>query len=163
MAGNLVGRGDGERADFPALGNRLVRTGEETGGRFSVVEHALAPKALGAPMHVHTREDEYSFVLSGRIGVQIGEETLEAGPGELVTKPRGVPHAFWNAHDEEARVLELISPAGFERYFADMAPLLLGGGERDFQAIARVQGRYGMEMDPSSIEPLIERYGLRPA
>ena len=68
-------------------------------------------------MHTHRNEDEYSYVLEGRLGVQLGDEVLEAGPGELVFKPRGVPHAFWNAGDEPLRLLELISPAGFENYF----------------------------------------------
>ena len=82
------------------------------------------------------------------------------GPGDLVLKPRGIPHAFWNASDEETRVLEIISPGGFEQYFADLAPHL-GDGEPDFEALAAVQARYGLSMDPESIGPLMERFGLR--
>ncbi len=84
--------------------------------------------ALGAPLHTHRREDEYSYVLEGRLGVQLGEETLEAGPGELVFKPRGIPHAFWNAGDDPLRLLELISPAGFENSFREVAPVLAERG-----------------------------------
>jgi quercetin dioxygenase-like cupin family protein len=113
VAKNKIGPRDGERADFPALGNRFVVRSEDTGGRFALIEHTVPPRALAAPTHVHENEDEYSFVLSGEIGVQLGNEVLTAGPGELVFKPRGVPHAFWNAGDEEARLLELISPGGF--------------------------------------------------
>src|SRR6188768_631377 len=131
MVDYKVQAGDGERADFPGLGNRFLLRGAETGGRFGLVEHVIAPRALAAPLHTHEHEDEYSFVLSGRMGAQIGDDVIEAGVGELVLKPRGIPHAFWNAGDEETRVLEIISPAGFEQYFADLAPVLTGDGPPD--------------------------------
>ena len=97
----------------------------------------IPPRSLAAPVHTHTHEDEYSFVLSGRMGVQIGDEVGEAGPGELVAKTRGIPHAFWNSGDEPARLLELISPAGFETYFEELAPHLSAAGPPDFEALAR--------------------------
>ena len=109
-----------------ALGVRFMIEGATTGGAFSLVEHPLPPRALGAPVHTHRNEDEYSYVLEGRIGVQLGDEVLEAGPGDLVFKPRGIAHAFWNAGDEPARLLEMISPAGFENYFRDLAPAARG-------------------------------------
>ena len=157
---NTLEATEGDRADFPALGTRFILRGEQTGGRFALVEHEIPPRALAAPTHTHEREDEYSFVLSGRIGVQIGEEVAEAGAGDFVAKPRGIPHAFWNAGDEPARLLELISPAGFERYFEDMAPLLQAGGPPDLERVAEVQARYALAMDRGSIEPLKERHGL---
>ena len=153
---------EGERADFPSLGNRFLLTGEQTGGRFALVEHTIPPRGLAAPAHTHEHEDEYSFVLSGRMGALIGEEVVEAGPGELVVKPRGVPHAFWNAGDEEVRLLELISPAGFEQYFRELAPLVAGGGPPDPSAAAEIMARYSLSMDFASIGELSERFGLRP-
>jgi hypothetical protein len=95
--------------------------------------------------------------------VRIGDEERVAGPGELVFKPRGIPHAFWNAGDEPARVLELISPAGFEAYFAEIAPLLPPNApEARFAELAAVQARYGLTMDLDSIPDLVERHGLVP-
>jgi quercetin dioxygenase-like cupin family protein len=139
----------------------LLRS-SQTGGRFALIEHTIRPRSLGAPIHTHQNEDEYSFVLAGRMGAQIGDEVIEAGPGELVEKPRRIPHAFWNAGDEETRLLELISPGGFEQYFADMAPLLNVEGPPDVAAIAEVQAKYGLSMNRDSIETLSERFGLRP-
>jgi mannose-6-phosphate isomerase-like protein (cupin superfamily) len=156
-----VGPGDGERADFPALGNRFIVRSDDTGGRFALIEHTVSPRSLGAPTHVHANEDEYSYVLSGELGVQLGEEVLAAGPGETVVKPRGVPHAFWNPGDEAARLLELISPGAFEQYFVEMAPLLNAEGERDFGRIGEVQARYGLSMDIDSIGPLMQAHGLQ--
>ena len=151
----------GERADFPNLGTRYLLREEDTDGQFALIEHRIPPRALAAPTHVHEREDEYSYVLAGRVGVQVGDEVTEAGPGELVVKPRGVPHAFWNPGDEEARLIELISPGGFEHYFEEIAPLLPPSRpEPDFQALAEAQVRYGLEMDYESMGPLMERHGL---
>src|SRR3954470_15459719 len=111
------------RADLPGLRNRYLLRGEQTGGRFAIIEHTIAPRTLAAPLHTHRNEDEYCYVLSGHMGAIVGHEIIEAGPGQLVEKPRGTPHAFRNATDEPTIVLEPISPGGFEQYFADLAPL----------------------------------------
>ena len=128
---------------------------------FSLVEHPIAPRTLAAPMHAHTHEDEYTYVLEGEVGIQIGDEVRYAGPGEFVEKPRGIAHAFWNRTDEPARVLEVIAPGGFEQYFADLAPILGADGPPDFAAMGQVQARYELTMDVDSIGPLMERFGLK--
>jgi mannose-6-phosphate isomerase-like protein (cupin superfamily) len=153
--------GEGRTADLPNLGNRFMIDSAATDGRFALIEHTIQPRRLAAPMHVHEREDEYSFVLSGRMGAQIGDDVVEAGPGELVFKPRGIWHAFWSACDEETRLLELISPGDFSEYFAELAPLLSAAAP-DFAKLAEVQARYALTMDMDSIGPLMEQHGLRP-
>jgi quercetin dioxygenase-like cupin family protein len=155
-----LGPSDGEAVRLLALGVRFMIDGETTGGAFSLVEHPLPPRALGAPVHTHRNEDEYSYVLEGRFGLQLGADVLEAGPGDLVFKPRGVPHTFWNAGDEPARLLELISPAGFEHYFRELAPLL-AAAERDEAAIGEVVARYQLDIDFGTIPVLAERHHLR--
>jgi quercetin dioxygenase-like cupin family protein len=144
------------------LGIRFMIGGEETRGNLGLVEHPIGPRALAAPMHTHEHEDEYTYVLEGEVGVQIGEEILVARPGDLVFKPRGVPHAFWNVADEPARALEIIFPAGFERYFAELASLFppANEGPLDEEAVGAVREKYGLEMDMSSILVLAERHGL---
>lgn len=156
---HVIGPDDGEAVQLLRLGVRFLVDGEATGGRFSLVEHPLPPRALGAPPHTHVHEDEYSFVLDGRIGVQIGDEVIEAGPGDLVLKPRGIRHAFWNAGDEPARLLEIISPAGFENYFRELAPLLECPDE-NAEALGEVVGRYGLEIDLAGISAFAARHGL---
>jgi mannose-6-phosphate isomerase-like protein (cupin superfamily) len=151
---------DGERADFPRLGNRYVLRGESSDGRFALVVQTIPPRALAAPVHTHERQDEYSFVLAGRLGAQIGDEVVEAGPGDLVLKPRGIPHAYWNPGDEETHLLEIISPAGFEQYFADLAPELARPGGPDLEALAEIRARYGLTMNITSRERLIEEHKL---
>lgn len=151
-----------ETVHLNRLGVRFLIDGGQTGGRFSAVEYLLPPRALGAPPHTHAHEEEYSFVLAGRVGLQLGDEVREAGPGELVVKPRRVEHAFWNAGEEPARVLELISPAGFENYFRELAPLLQAPDENQ-ASIHAVLDRYGLRIDHSSIPAFIQRHKLRAA
>jgi mannose-6-phosphate isomerase-like protein (cupin superfamily) len=157
---HLLGPDQGEAVRLLALGVRFMIDGERTGGAFSLVEHPLPPRALGAPLHTHHNEDEYSYVLQGRFGVQLGDDTFEAGPGDLLFKPRGVPHAFWNAGDEPGRLLELIAPAGFEHYFRELAPLL-AAPERDDAAIGEVVARYRLDIDFTTVPLLAERHHLR--
>ena len=63
--------------------------GADSGGGFSLVEHPMPPRSLAAPLHRHTHEDEYSYVLEGRLGALLGDEVVFGGPGDLVFKPRG--------------------------------------------------------------------------
>ena len=155
----VLGPDAGESVQIGPMGVRFM-IGDQAEGGFSLVEHPIAPRGLAAPMHVHEREDEYSFVLEGEVGVQVGDEVQVAGPGDLVFKPRGIWHAFWNAGDTPARVLEIISPAGFERFFAELAPLFEADGPPDFEAIARLQASYGLTMDFESAERLTAEHGL---
>jgi len=131
--------------------------GADSAGRFSLVEHPMKPRALCAPLHRHQNEDEYSFVLEGRIGVELGGEVAFATPGDLIPKPRNEWHTFWNAADEPARILEIISPAGFERYFEEFANL-----EPPLRAekVSALANKYGVELDLASIPRLVREYGL---
>ena len=113
-------------------------------------------------MHRHSHEDECSFVIEGRIGAKLGEDVVEAGPGDYIFKPRGQWHTFWNAGDEPARFLEIITPAGFEEYFAEL-PKLFSGGMPDMTGLNVLASRFGLEIDPMSIQPLVERFNLRMA
>ncbi len=107
---------EGEMVSMGGLGVRFMIGGSQSGGGFALVEHPIGPRVLAAPMHAHRHEDEYTYVLEGEIGVEVGDEVLIARPGEHVCKPRGIPHAFSNAGDAPARALEIISPADFEKY-----------------------------------------------
>jgi quercetin dioxygenase-like cupin family protein len=117
-----------------------VRDDQRDGVRYSV-RSTKGEGNVAAPLHRHTHEDEYSYVLEGRMGALLGDEVLEAGPGDLVFKPRDQWHTFWNAGDEPARILEIISPAGFEQYFG--AVVDPGGGvAADPEALGELAARY---------------------
>ena len=155
----IVGPQDGKAGFLGSIGVRFMIDGEEAGERFSLVEHPMSPHALAAPLHRHNREDEYSFVVDGRMGALLGDDVVYAEPGDLVFKPRGQWHTFWNAGDEPARILEIISPAGFERFFAELVDL--GGvANTSPETLAELCGRHELDMDPDSIPGLIERFGV---
>jgi mannose-6-phosphate isomerase-like protein (cupin superfamily) len=156
----VVGLADGNEGFLGSIGVRFVIDGAQAGDRFSLVEHPMSARALAAPLHRHHNEDEYSFVIEGRMGALLGDEHLEAGPGDLVHKPRGQWHTFWNAGDEPCRILEIISPAGFERFFAELVDLggvALAGPDQ----LAVLCQRFELEMDPDSVPDLIQRFGVR--
>jgi quercetin dioxygenase-like cupin family protein len=156
----VLGPRDGSAGFLGSIGVRFMIDGAESGGGFSLVEHPMSARALGAPLHRHSREDEYSFVLTGRVGTLLGDDVVIGSPGDLIFKPRNQWHTFWNAGDEPARILEIISPAGFERYFAEL--VAMGGSTvADRQALMALAARYGLEVDPTSIPKLIERFALR--
>jgi mannose-6-phosphate isomerase-like protein (cupin superfamily) len=159
-AAKVVGPNDGGLGFLGSIGVRWMIDGDETPDRgFSLVEHPMSPRALAAPLHRHTREDEYSYVLEGRMGALLGDEVLEAGPGDLVHKPRDQWHTFWNAGDEPCRILEIIAPAGFEDFFRELDGL--GGAlQADSDELAALNGRYGLEMQPDTVPGLLERFGL---
>jgi quercetin dioxygenase-like cupin family protein len=158
----VLGPADGRSVKFGGLGARYMVEGAQSGGGFALVEHPIDPRSLAAPMHTHTHEDEYTYVLEGEVGVQIGDVVAVAKPGDLVFKPRGIPHAFWNPGDVPARALEIISPAGFEKYFEEIAPLIPPDGPPDMEALAKLRAKYGLDMDVDSAGALIERHGLKP-
>jgi quercetin dioxygenase-like cupin family protein len=156
----VLGPRDGKFGFLGSIGVRFMIDGIESGSGFSLVEHPMSPRALAAPLHRHSREDEYSYVLTGRIGALLSDEVLIAGPGDLVFKPRNQWHTFWNDGDEPARILEIISPAGFERFFSELVDL---GGVTQAQpsVLADLCAHYGLEMDPGSIQGLIDRFKVR--
>lgn len=153
----IIGASDGRAVDFGSFAVRFLVWSEESGGGFSLVEHPVPPKTLVAPMHRHTNEDEYSYVLEGRMGARLGDEVVYAEKGTLVFKPRNQWHTFWNAGDGPCRVLEIISPGGFEHMFREMAdnPEMMDG-----EAGAALDARYSIDVDYASVDWLCEEYGL---
>ena len=148
----IVGPRDGRTVDLGSCGARFMVWGEESGGGFSLVEHPIPPRHLAAPMHRHAREDEYSYILEGRLGAVLGDAIVYAEPDDLVFKPRDQWHTFWNAGDTPCRILEIISPAGFEHYFEDLAD-----GVRSDDDNQRV---YGTRTDMEATLRLCEEHGL---
>jgi mannose-6-phosphate isomerase-like protein (cupin superfamily) len=159
-ATRVVGPTDGKAGFLGSIGVRFMLDGDASDGGFALVEHPMSSHALAAPLHRHTREDEYSYVLQGRMGALLGDDVLEAGPGDLVLKPRGEWHTFWNAGEEPCRILEVIAPAGFERFFAELVDFG-GAAQAPPERLGELCERYGLEMDPSSVPGLVERFGVR--
>jgi mannose-6-phosphate isomerase-like protein (cupin superfamily) len=155
-----VGPTDGKLVDLGSIAARMMIWTEETAeGGFSLVEHPMPPRRLAAPIHKHSREDEYSYVLEGRMGALLGDDVVYAEPGDLVFKPREQWHTFWNAGDEPCRILEIIAPGGFEHFFDELGTAL-EAPDADPAAVGELGAKYGIEFQPESVARLCEEHGL---
>jgi quercetin dioxygenase-like cupin family protein len=153
--------GQGRAGDLGPIGVVFKLWGHKTGGALSIVEHPFPVGAL-VPPHVHTREDEYSIVTEGEIGFRSGDREVVLGAGGYITKPRGELHAMWNAGTTPARMIEIISPAGFEGFFRELADLTAAGPPA-FETLAGLASSYGLEFgDAPWLPDVIARYGLNP-
>jgi quercetin dioxygenase-like cupin family protein len=149
-SGYALGPGEGEALWFNGGLGVLRATGDQTGGRFALME-LLAPRGFASPLHIHRREDEFFLVLSGEVRVQHGEAVIEAVAGSLVYGPRDLPHAF-HVDSSEARLLLFFGPAGVEGFFREGGKPALSLGlppadEQflDRQALMEIAGRYDQE------------------
>jgi mannose-6-phosphate isomerase-like protein (cupin superfamily) len=154
----LVGPGAGTAVSLGGIGVVFKVPGDLTGGAFSVVEHPVQPGSL-APPHVHADEDELSYVLEGTFGIRVGDRVMDVTAGSYVVKPRGIPHTFWNAGPGTARMIEIISPAGFERYFTQMAELLEHEGP-DLDLISELAAGYHLSFRLDWVDELAAKYGI---
>lgn len=152
--------GEGEETWLGGVGVVFKVYGQDTGGALAVVEHPVLPGAL-VPPHVHHGEDELSIVVEGNVGVRIGQRVIEAGPGSYVFKPRGIPHTFWNAGTSQARLIELIWPAGLEHFFVELgAAFEAASGEPDPELIRELSEQYGTEYVMDWVPELESNYGV---
>jgi mannose-6-phosphate isomerase-like protein (cupin superfamily) len=151
-----VGPDDGLYAELGGCGARFLIWGEESGGGFSLVEHPIPPHSLCAPLHRHAGVDEWSYVLEGRMGALLGDEVIYADAGDLAFKPRDQWHTFWNAGDTPCRILEIISPAGFEHFFRELGEGLRTGNPE----MAGLGPKYGIEFEMESVPRLCAEHGL---
>jgi quercetin dioxygenase-like cupin family protein len=160
--GRILRPSEGRVGSNPKLGEggmRFMLDAVATGGGVALVEGWLGPRTLAAPLHRHTREDEYTYVLEGSIGALLGDEFVLAKPGDLIIKPRHQWHTLWNAGDEPARALEIICPAGMEAYLAAVYPE--GDQGADPETVIARSDMYGITMDPTGVPELVQRLGLR--
>ncbi len=136
----LRGPKEGKAVWMGGIGVVFKLFGKDTGGAFSIVEHPIRPKTL-VPPHMHADEDEFSFVVKGKVGVRIGDQIAIAGPGSYILKPRNIPHTFWNPGKTMARLVEIISPPGFENFF-DEASNLFRAAPPDLEKVKELAARY---------------------
>src|SRR3954470_19421 len=109
----------------------------------AVVEEILPP-GVGAPLHRHSREDEIFYVIEGTFRIWRGEEVLDVGPGGVALLPRDQIHTFRNVGEVAGRLLTVIVPAGFERFFEAIVDRGLADGDDD--QIAAVATEFGLEI-----------------
>lgn len=156
----IVRPGQGRHGDLGSITVDFKLFGADTAGQLAIVEHGFPPGAL-VPPHLHTREDEYSIVTEGSIGFRSGDREAVLGPGGYITKPRGEAHAMWNAGPEPARMIEVISPAGFELFFRAVVDLV-EQSEVDPERGAALAAEFGLSfVDVPWLGDVVERFDVR--
>jgi len=156
-----AGLGLGEGRPMPNSDHFIYKVAsEDSAGRFALLEGGLAPRML-IPPHIHTREDEMTIVIRGRLGAWVGDQEFELGPGGMLLKPRDIVHSMWNPSDEPSVLFEYISPGAYVRFFEEVAALL-GGWTGDRQAITDLAASYGQRwVETDWLADVIRRHGLR--
>lgn len=127
-------------------------------GTLAAMEVEIPARTLVKP-HNHAHEDEFSLIVSGTVGARVGDRVLQAGPGTYLVKPRGTPHAMWNAASVPAKVLEIVSPGGLEGYFEKLAPILAERGTPpEYYQLAE---DYGITIQDDWVDDLERSYGVK--
>ena len=119
--------------------------GKDTDGAVAVT-HLTVPKMSGPPLHRHSREDEWFYILDGELVWVVDGERHTGGPGASAFLPRGTAHTFQNFRDETAHILVMVTPAGLERFFEDVTALNKGLAQPDFAGTGKLMGDYGLEL-----------------
>lgn len=154
----LVAAGEGKTlALFGVRFSYKIESGD-SGGNLAILEVEIPARTLVKP-HSHSREDEFTFVISGTLGARVGDRVLQAGPGCYLAKPRGIPHAMWNAGSEPARELEILCPGGAESYFEELAPIL--AEHRTPPEYYQLADAYGITIQDDWIPELERTYGVK--
>jgi mannose-6-phosphate isomerase-like protein (cupin superfamily) len=155
----IIGPTGGESVTLQTIGVRFMIPGADTDTRFSLVEHPMPARGLAAPLHRHNREDEYSFVLEGRMGALLGDDVIYADAGDLAFKPRDQWHTFWNAGDGPCRILEIIAPGGFEHFFRELGAAMEANPDAP-PPMDELSPKYGIEFDLDAIPRICAEHGL---
>lgn len=165
----VVQPGGGETVHIPGFGATYKLYSRDNGGEVAMVEHPFPVGTITAP-HRHTREDEHSIVLEGQIGFRSDDDEVVLGPGGYITKPRGQTHAMWNAGSVPGRIVEVITPGGFECYFRELGELLLASGAaapgassglHETDAFTKLATKYDLTYgNPAWLADVVARYGL---
>lgn len=147
-------RKPGEGRTIGVVGDiyRFLATGEDTDGRYALME-AIVPPGGGPPPHIHSREEEGFFVLEGEITFQLGEDRFVAGVGTFANMPVGSLHSFKNESSKPAKMLISMAPAGLEKMFFEVGVPLAEGAttalpptKEEIEKLLEIAPRYGIEI-----------------
>jgi quercetin dioxygenase-like cupin family protein len=160
MEPQIIGPDEGRQLSLFEVAFRYCVESGHTDGGLAILEVVIPPGTLVKP-HRHSKEDEYTLVLEGTVGVRLGQRETEVSAGSYLVKPRHLAHAMWNTGDVAARVAEIVVPGGLEDYFEQLAPILQredDAADADYDALA---ARYGITIENDWVADLEARYGVK--
>ncbi len=141
-----------------------------TGGVFSSVECAVAPKVMGPPPHLHKELDELMFVLEGTANVMVDGKFVEVPAGAWHLRPRGLTHTFFNASTEPLRFIDMYFNQPFEEFlekvFFEYTPekgYPFGSKQRN-DVMDKLNEQFGLVSAPTAgaeRDAIIKQFGLK--
>ncbi len=160
MKPRIIGPEEGRRVSLFEVAFRYRLESKHTDGTLAILEVVIPPGRLVKP-HRHAKEDEYTLVLEGSVGVRLGDRVTKVGAGSYVVKPRDLPHAMWNSGDGPARIAEIVVPGGLEDYFEELDPILLREDEAADAEYEALAARYGITTENDWVADLEARFGVK--
>ncbi|OUL36073.1 cupin [Nostoc sp. T09] len=158
QSGLVVQSGEGRSYYFGQDLYTFKAIGEETGEAYALCEVIVAPSG-GTPPHRHTRENESFYVQDGEIEFQLDDRTLVATAGTFLHSPKGQLHRFTNTTATPAKILVWVTPAGFEKFIAEVGKAVNGQitpvaslSSEDLNKILTTAPKYGIEIIPPPSE-----------
>jgi quercetin dioxygenase-like cupin family protein len=150
--GTLVPPGEGESVWLVGDLIEVKLASEDTGGAYSMVQETSPPQG-GPPPHIHHNVDETLYVAEGEVEVLLGDRTTRASVGSLAYVPKGTLHTFKNIGASASRVVAVISPGGFEKFFLEAGDPATEGssppeGAPDVGRLVEIGQKYGLEIPP---------------
>ncbi len=143
--------GEGESPVIMGLMATFKLVTADSGGSHTVIETTVPAGFAGPPAHLHRSMDEEFYVLDGELTVRVGDQAVTAARGAYAYVPRGDVHTFANCGDRPATFLDIVHPAGFERYYRDLAAAFReAGGMPSREAFAALFAKYDTELVPGS-------------
>ena len=132
-----------ERLDI--FGETMILRRDPRGSRLdAMIMEEIVPPGVAAPWHRHEREDEVCCVIEGTFRIWRGEEVLDLGPGGVAMLPRNQAHSFGCVGPGVGRILTVVSPAGLERFFQEVARQ--GWGDEDLATVTACAAAFGLEI-----------------
>jgi mannose-6-phosphate isomerase-like protein (cupin superfamily) len=138
---------------FPFSSQQLAQinacrvSSDDSGGACSIFELG-APPRFGPPRHVHHREDEWYYILSGEFIFEVGSGRHHLATGSSIWLPRDIPHCWANEGKVDGKVILMCQPGGFEKFFeeASQGPPLTSQDPAALQKLHALHAKYGMEL-----------------
>ncbi|MBW5447665.1 cupin domain-containing protein [Cohnella sp. CFH 77786] len=119
MKPKILSREEGDHMWYLGNLSTVKANAEHTGGQFSLVEDLMAP-GYETPYHIHRKEDETFYLLEGEMEIILDGRKYQAKADHFAFLPRNIPHGFRIVGDRPARMLVMIHPSGFDRFFAEL-------------------------------------------
>lgn len=154
-----------EVIEFPGHATRVLADFADTDGGTSVLSLTIPPKTFGAPPHIHSKEDEYFYVLEGNMKFLDRDKVVDGSVGDLLILPRGNLHGFWNDSEQPARLLLIVTPGEFAAFFDEVVQRIKRENattpERIGALISEAATQRGVEIRPNEV-PAEARHLLAP-